>query len=345
MHKSAISSLKLYFASLLLLVAVISGCGGGGFSDNTSGSTGVAPTITAANAATVAGTAVAAMDVTISSSDFGANTVSVLKTNRTETKFNLSGFSKELLITLNNSGWQNHVISSTVFASAVTLNGLPCDISGTIDMDWNDADNNLVFSANDTFTITFNNCVDATSTANGTASLTGFNLTGDPSLPGTIWSMTSTFTFTNLQITEAGETISTNGSMRFNSASTNGALETATITTSSLTITDGSETVILDNLTIDTTLDTNTLATTLTFNGVVDSSIDGRVTVTTITTLQGLDTDDYPGTGAIKVSGANNTSVTLTAVDNTNVRLAVDADGDGITDSTINTTWTALENT
>ncbi len=46
-------------------------------------------------------------------------------------------------------------------------------------------------------------------------------------------------------------------------------------------------------------------------------------------------------TGSIKITGAGNSSVTVTALDSVNVQLEVDTDGDNVIDVTIVTTWEA----
>ena len=63
--------------------------------------------------------------------------------------------------------------------------------------------------------------------------------------------------------------------------------------------------------------------------------------VVTDATFQGVEPND-PFTGQATITGANNSSVTLIAVDSVNVTLEVDADGDGIPEETIPTTWDAL---
>jgi hypothetical protein len=52
---------------------------------------------------------------------------------------------------------------------------------------------------------------------------------------------------------------------------------------------------------------------------------------------------DHPSAGTLVATGANGGTVTLIAVDNINVQILVDADGDTVAETTINTTWAALE--
>jgi hypothetical protein len=54
--------------------------------------------------------------------------------------------------------------------------------------------------------------------------------------------------------------------------------------------------------------------------------------------------DDHPSAGTFIVTGAMGATVTVIALDNVNVQILVDADADGVNETTINTTWDALEN-
>jgi len=54
--------------------------------------------------------------------------------------------------------------------------------------------------------------------------------------------------------------------------------------------------------------------------------------------------EDHPSAGTFVATGAMGATVTLIALDNINVQILVDADADGINETTINTTWAALEN-
>jgi len=86
----------------------------------------------------------------------------------------------------------------------------------------------------------------------------------------------------------------------------------------------------------------NGAAYTHDMNATVSSSeIGGSVTIVTDATFQGVDPND-PFTGQATITGANNSSVTLIAMDEVNVTLEVDADGDAIPEDIIPTTWDAL---
>lgn len=72
-----------------------------------------------------------------------------------------------------------------------------------------------------------------------------------------------------------------------------------------------------------------------------DSTIGGKVDVTTPVAFEGTG-DDPPDAGVIEARGAGNSLLRIIVLDETNVRLEVDNDGNGIIDESIDTTWDDL---
>ena len=62
----------------------------------------------------------------------------------------------------------------------------------------------------------------------------------------------------------------------------------------------------------------------------------------TLTTFEGVG-DNFPNTGVMRITGANNSNVIFTVISNTTVQLEVDEDGDGVVDDTITVPWADLE--
>jgi hypothetical protein len=80
----------------------------------------------------------------------------------------------------------------------------------------------------------------------------------------------------------------------------------------------------------------------MTASGTLDSTqLSGVVIYSTPTLLQGFDSD-YPSSGQFLVTG-DNSSTRLTA-EGVTVLVEIDADGDGIYEEMINTTWAELTN-
>ena len=74
---------------------------------------------------------------------------------------------------------------------------------------------------------------------------------------------------------------------------------------------------------------------------ITSTQFDGEVTYETPVAFVALG-DAYPHVGELLVTGANNATVRLIAVDEVNVRIEADYDGNGTIDETIDTTWDAL---
>ncbi len=72
------------------------------------------------------------------------------------------------------------------------------------------------------------------------------------------------------------------------------------------------------------------------------SEFEGDVDFETTDDFEG-EGDDPPASGVLVVTGAENATQTLTALDSVNVRIDVDADGDGLPEGEpLFTTWAAL---
>jgi hypothetical protein len=54
--------------------------------------------------------------------------------------------------------------------------------------------------------------------------------------------------------------------------------------------------------------------------------------------------NNNPSAGVLSVTASDNSSLTLTALDSTNVQISVDNNGDGVVDQTTTTTWSDLRN-
>ena len=76
---------------------------------------------------------------------------------------------------------------------------------------------------------------------------------------------------------------------------------------------------------------------------VTDSALNGYIsfTIPQSTPFAGVGGQN-PSSGVMTVTGANHSSVTITAIDSTTVQLQVDTDGDGKVDYTFTEPWTSL---
>jgi len=121
-------------------------------------------------------------------------------------------------------------------------------------------------------------------------------------------------------------------------------MDTGSVSGSSLTVVQNGRTTTLGNYAIDFTQNANSGAYTLAINGSVDDAkLGGRIDVKTTSTFSGTNlANGSPDAGSLTMTGANNTSVVLTAQGGDNVQLQIDSNGDGQVDNVVNTTYNQL---
>lgn len=259
--------------------------------------------------------------------------------------FNLVGFTIARLQKI----FAHPPATPAVAAQLISVNNQACDVSGTVSYRWNDQDNNNVLSVNDDITAAFAQCVDVPGeTLNGGFSITLHGLIGNPALPLTSWWLSATLNLDHLSMAQGTKTLTlTAGGLSFITSTRDGLLYTGSVSGAALAV-DGLPTPVeTGNFNYQFTHDANTLAYTSQGNGdLVSTNMGGRVAFLTLVMFQGIGSD-FPTTGSMKINGAKNANATansiiVTATGNGNVTLAVDTNGDGMADDTINTTWGGL---
>lgn len=199
------------------------------------------------------------------------------------------------------------------------------------------------FTAGDTLTIVFTNCDEGDGeTLNGTFQFTIQTFEGD--LVTELFNLVVTTTVNNFRVTEQAETTTVNGDITIGIDTRMSTMVTLTVSGNSLRATGPGFSDSVSNYSLVQEFDEGTLSYTLTTAGTVASlDINGSVSYQTTITFQGS-VDSPPSSGELVITGANNATIRLIALDAVNVRLQVDVDGDGAVDQTIDTTWDALEN-
>ena len=88
---------------------------------------------------------------------------------------------------------------------------------------------------------------------------------------------------------------------------------------------------------------TSGASTSVSLSGTMSAqSLGGSITISTPQALVQLSTDNYPSAGQVIVTGATGSAVRATVLDNTQVRVELDANGDGTYESTATVAWTTL---
>jgi len=334
-------------AALLALVVGLNGCGGGGGGGDGGGTVPV-PTdpinITSANAVQVASVTLAATDIL---AGFNADSIiGIASSSASSPTSAKGGFSLADFVSAELEHLQTLVPqagSDITIAVALPPETFDCLVSGTVTVSGNITDPTLsTLTAGDVLTGTFGNCDDGDGIViSGTLSLTVQAFTGDLVTPP--YSVTVLGSFTNLSLTEAGETLSLNGNVTLAESTQDGVVFTTTLSGSSVTFSDSTgDAGTLTGFVVNGTDDFNTLAYSADSSGTLATvDLGGSVQYRTTTPFQGIGAD-YPSTGVMVVTGAANSSETITAVNSIDLTIGVDADGDGVIDQTVNTTWDAL---
>jgi len=202
------------------------------------------------------------------------------------------------------------------------------------------------FSADGTSgTITFNACSDvAGETLNGSVSATGFFAASDGS------HLSGNFRF-DITFTETGfaplRIVGDFSIVENCNTSTHDCTDSFTGT--SLGTQQGSETWFITNFAINEAFVSSTQNVTVDFHYTVSSTkLNGSVAVTTTTPFQGLTSARHPYTGVVVATGANNSKARLTVLGSDptapdQVRIEVDADGNGTYESSTLYPWSTLD--
>lgn len=315
---------------------VIAGCGGGGSGGSSSPAAASAPvTISAANAVQVSGT-VYDSAVSLDGAGSGSNVLTGAVT-QTGGGADIGGALVSILRSaqpLVASG-QFSGVTGAVLSSSGTCTG-----GGNFSFSLDDVDNDSAISTGDTMSLTFSSCNEGGVVLNGGMALGGLVVSGDiTSFP---YTLQFTMQMNNLVATENGQSETLNGSLSFSESTTDGVASVGTLSGSSIQYTSGGVTATITGFQLNTTDDAATGAYTLDISATVSSpSMGGEANLVTDTQFQGIGTNN-PFSGQATITGANNSRVTLLVIDSVNVRLQIDEDGDGVTDSTIDTTWDAL---
>ena len=226
-----------------------------------------------------------------------------------------------------------------------------CPVSGTLTAVVSDADNNGVLSVNDSVSITANNCKqNTTATMNGSITFTVLALSGN--LNSNFYNASLKLTYNNLSAVTSASSLVGNGDITL-SASANGVnVRSQSVDSTSFTAnaTYGATNYSrsLSNFNSTQTMASNTPVSTfkVTSNasGTVASSALSNLKVVISTTVPFVrkSTDAFPSSGQVSLTGASAAKVRLTAQSANSVLIELDANADGIYESSTTKPWTEM---
>ena len=338
---------------VIVAVTALVGCGGGSSSSNPNPvSLGSIP-ITADNADTAAAVAMDGVDSVTDASDgaldisggaVGVRVEADTRVGSSQTAIELAIKARnQLTATVNNGGAVGVVITETI----------PCSVDGTVEFTIDTAGlSEEQFSAalaegsipaGTSVRMSFAGCIEPDEngndeTLNGAFEVTflQFPLIGFIGESDFVIEIRSEFE----DLTADGERV--NGDMTVLMTSTSqGAIDIQMSGALLETTVNGRTTSLVDYV-IAVGEDGDVVTTTYDFT-VTDTQLGGDLTVETIDPFVSNPLDEWPMQGSLKISGADNTSVTVTALDTTFVQLEIDTDGDMMPNETIVLTWEELD--
>lgn len=194
----------------------------------------------------------------------------------------------------------------------------------------------------DFFEIDYNNCDDGFGdVTDGLVRMDVEAFTG--ALANEAFDLTATFTLGNLQIRTGQDVLTSDGAVSATIDTTNALSVFTGISGQLMTLDRNQSSEQMTNFTSSMTVDVSQQVATYirSASGTLDSSeLSGVIEYSTPVNFQGLGID-FPNAGEFLVQGAAS-SLRLIAVNNVDVRIEIDTNGDGSVDETIVTTWAEL---
>jgi hypothetical protein len=226
--------------------------------------------------------------------------------------------------------------AGAVAVGAVYEETFACTGGGSRTERANDADNSGDVSVGDGLRLTFVNCVEEGVTSNG---VLAFNLT--------LISEASTgakVTFDNFVINDGTDTMESDGGFDLTVTENPGVSELYQIAGDTLASTLNGDRHTITSFAGSATSDFTASSVTYTFTGrVSDSSKNVSVDAETVTAFVAQMADDFPGSGALRSTGAASSQALLEALSSTLVRISADPEGDGSFTAPLEWSWSALE--
>jgi hypothetical protein len=312
-------------AALLLSVAA---CGGGG-GDESSGTTSTR--ITEQNAMAVVSDAYLASNMLHDNGNDAAQMSLDLKGASPQRKGSMVDLALQRLEYLGGGA------GTSRYVKAVSTDSSGCEGGGSITMTIDDADNSGDASTGDSVQFGFVNCRSEGWVLNGGMSLTGLVMTGSPSDPAR--SLGATFTFHSFSGSDGSmiERVDGGFSIHASLQTYPARIVESTVAGSSLRVSSGGSSSELRNF----ALEARSMVSAGTYSygiGAIAVDSGGAVTISNPEQFSGA-IGAFPSRGSLLVRESGGSAARLTATSSTSVRIDVDANGDGVFESSMTKTW------
>ena len=318
------------FRHLVLVVTslVVAACGGGDSAPTlTPPPVGADPlVITANNAETAAAVAYAAASRTSQGASFiGSNGIAAGPGGLAES----GSPAAQQLVTGAATVPLGPIVSDCPGGGTVTLTGTVATLT--------------TLTAGDVITIESDGCNDGEGEiVDGTLEITVDTFSGDLDSGMFLWIMD--VDIIGFQVENSEDTVVAAGDARITADTTGLPIQSLSVSGARLSASGMRQSMTITNYVYNQTIDLSVVPEpyTLSTSGTVDSSeLDGIISYTTEVTFQGAG-DGYPYAGELLIRGAGDSTIRLIAVDDVNVSIEIDIDGNGV-DQTIDTTWAAID--
>lgn len=257
----------------------------------------------------------------------------------------LPGAARQVALAL--QGGRKAALAAGAQPLQVTSETSACPAGGTLTVSVDNANNNNAFDAGDSLTFTFTNCkTTATDNTNGTIAVTVASVSAT--------GFTGTMTL-NLASTEGTRTGSVVGSVAASytdvsaTVSRTELLVGAAGLSGTVSVGNVSETIAYENgFSIATTSTVNgagaAVSSSTTVSGAITASglANGRIVLATPAPIVQLAADAYPSSGALRATGTSGSTLLVTALSASQVRLQLDADGNGSYEGDKTVAWTVV---
>lgn len=225
---------------------------------------------------------------------------------------------------------------------------VPCSQGGSLAVSINDSNNNGSFDLGDSLTLDAQSCKEDGDVLQGRIAMSVQALTGV--YDSSNYSATLAMTLTAFSVTTGSDMAQGDGTITLTIGQTPTAGE-VTLATSRLVLSgraggqNFSTTLTDTRLTLRIETVNGSPRTSISYNSsLASSSFDNKqVLITTPQPLVITGSDSYPSSGYLLVQGQANSSLRVTAVNRSQARLELDAQGDGVYETQLLKTWAELQ--